>query len=140
MVPVTSSGGSTLDRIRANPRRAAAWSAVAVFAWFAGGLDSFTAAADVAVALPVLLLLGVAVLAPPRRKPAPRRVPPRGWLPWLVPILGFCALEVVDKWVFGSLPAHPTWSDLMDPVLAWRPARAAAVLVWLAAGWELVRR
>jgi hypothetical protein len=111
-----------------------------VFSWFAGGLQSFTVAADVTVAVPVLLLCGIAVLAPPRRKPAPRRVPLRGWLLWLVPLLGFCALEIVDNWVFASLPDHPTWSYLMDPVLAWRPARAAAVLVWLVAGWELVQR
>lgn len=140
MVLVTSPGENTLDRIRANPRRAAAWSAAVVFAWFAGGLQSFTAAADVAVSLPVLLLFGVAVFAPPQRKPAPRRIPLHGWLLWLVPLLGFCGLEIVNNWIFPSITDHPTWSILMDPVLEWRPARAAAVLVWLVTGWELVRR
>jgi hypothetical protein len=135
-----SSTESAVGPVRAVPWRALGWSGAVVYAWFAGGLRSFTGAAEVAVAVPAVALLGVAALAPPRRKAAPRRVPLHGWLLWLVPILGFSALEIVDNWVFGSVPAHPTWSDLMDPVLAWQPARAAAVLLWLAAGWELLRR
>ena len=135
-----TSSESTVSRTRAGPWRAVAWSGAAVYSWFAGGMESFSRGAEVAVALPVLVLFGIAAFAPPRRKPAPRRVPLRGWLLWLVPLLGFCALEAVNKWGFGSVPDHPTWSDLTDPVLQWQPARAAAVLAWLAAGWELVRR
>jgi len=140
-IDLVTSGENALERTRANTRWAVAvWSAAAVFAWVAGGLESFTAAAEVAVLLPVLVLFGIAVFAPPPRKPAPRQVPLRGWLAWLVPILGFCGLEVVNGFIFGSVPAHPTWSILMDPVLEWHPARAGAVLIWIVAGWELVRR
>lgn len=134
-----------LARIRAArtqtyPRRAARWSGVATYAWVVGGFGSFTIESEVAVVLTSLGMFGVVIFAPPERKPAPRRVSLVGWIAWLVPILTFSGLEIMNDFVFGSTRAHPTWSNLMDPVLEWHPARTVAVLLWLAAGRELSRR
>jgi hypothetical protein len=42
------------------------------------------------------------------------------------------------------MPAHeaefPALSDLLDPLIAWPPARAVLVLAWLLGGWALTRR
>jgi hypothetical protein len=127
-------------RTQTHPRQAAWWSAAAVYAWVAGGFASFTVESEVAVVLASLVMFGMVIFAPPERKPAPRRVALVGWVAWLVPILTFSGLEIVNNFVFGSTPAHPTWSNLMDPVLEWHPARTTAVLLWLAAGRELIRR
>ncbi len=35
---------------------------------------------------------------------------------------------------------HPSLTDLIDPMLGARPVKAAAIAVWLLAGWALVRR
>ncbi|HSV67152.1 MAG TPA: hypothetical protein VLJ59_14730 [Mycobacteriales bacterium] len=126
--------------IRANPWPAVGWTTAVFVAWVVGGFDSFAPASEMAVVAISLGLFGVAIFAPPPRKPAPRRVSLIGWLAWLVPILTFSVLEIVNSLVFGSTPTHPTLSGLMDPVLESQPVRAAAVLLWLAAGRELLRR
>ena len=35
---------------------------------------------------------------------------------------------------------HPALTTLIDPVLGPRPVKAAGILIWLLAGWALVRR
>ncbi|MBI1758370.1 MAG: hypothetical protein HYR62_03980 [Actinobacteria bacterium] len=110
------------------------------FAMATGGYPSFSPEAEVGVALPCIVMLGIVVFSPPERRPAPRRIPAVGWVAWSVPVVVFSALELVNSLGFDSAPEHPTWSVLMDPVLAWPPARMVAIFLWLVAGWELVRR
>ncbi|MFW3169254.1 hypothetical protein [Geodermatophilus sp. CPCC 206100] len=60
----------------------------------------------------------------------------RGGRPWLLWAL------VVIGWELATLalPAVPTLSDLLDPVLAHPPVRAAATVGWLALGGWLIGR
>jgi hypothetical protein len=38
------------------------------------------------------------------------------------------------------MPAHPSLTDLINPLIAPHPIKAAAIVVWLLAGWALVKR
>jgi hypothetical protein len=38
------------------------------------------------------------------------------------------------------VPAHPSLTDLINPLIAPHPIKAAAIVVWLLAGWALVKR
>ena len=40
----------------------------------------------------------------------------------------------------GSRPWHPLLTQLIDPLIQPHPVRSGAFLVWLLAGWALVRR
>ena len=57
------------------------------------------------------------------------------WALWCAAVAGW---ELF--WLFGSPRTdHPTISSLVNALIATHPARAAAVLLWLAAGWWVVR-
>ncbi len=104
-----------------------------------GGLfPSFSVAANLYVLElgGVLAWLGLSGRVP--KRPVPRRLPASAaW--WLVPVLLAAVLELTD-FLFGSTPAHPTFSDLMDPVLARYLPRSLGYAGWLCAFWGLVRR
>jgi hypothetical protein len=40
----------------------------------------------------------------------------------------------------GARSWHPALTTLIDPMLGTRPVKAAGILIWLLAGWALVRR
>ena len=89
--------------------------------------------AFVAVAATGLLVAALAVLrrAGAGAPPVGRRG--LGWATWLVVAAAVEATTLAH-------PDLPTLSDLADPLLADGPVRAAATLVWLAAGaWLLTR-
>ena len=104
----------------------------------AGALPSFSLAANLLV-LGVggaLFWLGLSHHVPRRR--APRQLP-RQALWWFVPLALLIGVEVTN-FLIGSTAAHPTLSDLADPVLEGYPARAALYFAWLGGFWGLVRR
>ncbi|MGH1548617.1 hypothetical protein ACRAWB_05355 [Leifsonia poae] len=63
---------------------------------------------------------------------------------WSAVIAAGCAWEIGAFFLGRDLPAHeqdfPALSDLMDPVLAWQPARGVLVALWLLGGYALIRR
>ena len=113
------------------------------YAWWATGLDSFTTAAYVAVAVPAVALVAAASVASRLRPSARTRrsAPPsplvvtRLW-PWLV--LGGLAvgLEALGLALGGRSPTVPTVSTVTDHVLAWHATRLVLFLVWLVVGWS----
>lgn len=116
--------------------------AVAGLAWLAGGFASFTwqATASVVVGGAAVLVLGRAAGRPGDGGPPDARGGrPRGTSAWTVWALAFLCWWGT-AFLTGSRPSHPTLSLVMDPVLEVRPLKAAAFLVWLVAGWWLVRR
>ncbi|GIJ45873.1 hypothetical protein Val02_27590 [Virgisporangium aliadipatigenens] len=105
----------------------------------AGGLPSFSLAAN-------LLVLGVGgalfwagVTYRPLTGRSPARRWPKGSTRWLLPAGVLAGMEAVS-FVLGSTPEHPTLSLLADPWLERYPVRAAGFLGWLLAFWGLVRR
>ncbi|MEV8215303.1 hypothetical protein [Leifsonia sp. NPDC077715] len=63
---------------------------------------------------------------------------------WSAVIAAGCLWEIAAFFLGRDLPGHeqdfPALSDLLDPVLAWQPARGVLVALWLLGGYALVRR
>ncbi len=112
----------------------------------------FSVAADVAVALPIALVVTAVVAAavvdgrgaPGARRPRWRR--PRAAHPTLLAAAPWLALAAaVVAWELfclfaGPRATYPTVSSMYDALARWRAAKALVVFAWLALGWYLVRR
>lgn len=110
------------------------WPAVAAlgYACLGATFASHSVEALVAVLIPGVAAL-IAVLVK-RRPRVPARVGARH-LPWLVWAIAFGVWELAAL-LLGEL----SFSLLMDPVLEIYPLRVGGWLLWLSAGWLLVRR
>lgn len=68
----------------------------------------------------------------------------RAAIAWSAVIVAGCAWEIAVFFLGRSSPTaendFPALSDLVDPAVAWPPARAALVVLWLAGGYALIRR
>jgi hypothetical protein len=75
---------------------------------------------------------------------AERRAVRRAAALWSAVIAAGCVWEIGAFFLGRDLPGHaqdfPALSDLMDPVLAWPPARAVLVALWLLGGYALIRK
>lgn len=122
-----------------------------VVAALALGFSPLYGAADAAVVVGIgVLLLPVAWAdrepdRPDRPAgPAERRALRRSAVLWSSVIAAGCLWEVAAFFLGRSLPGgvqdFPALSDLVDPVLAWPPARALLVAAWLVGGYALLRR
>ena len=119
--------------------------AALVYSWVVAAFRPFTWPMNLAVALPVVVLL-VAVIASwdrSRVRPAPdpvnarsRRIAGAVWVGLVV------LLTAWELAAFFSLPrqAHPTLSSIADDIMRTHPGRALMVALWLALGWLLFAR
>lgn len=103
-----------------------------------GQLPSFSLSANLYVLMTggALVWLGVTHRVP--RREAPRALGLRT-LWWLVPVLVFAAIEIVN-FALGSTNDHPTLSLLADPALDDELIRSAVYFAWLTAFWGLIKR
>jgi uncharacterized membrane protein YfcA len=102
------------------------------YAAFGASFASHTTGALVAILVPATVVL-VAVLVLRRPRGTVTRVD-RTHVPWLVWLVAFGVWELV-AFVRNDL----TISLLMDPVLVIYPLRVAGWVLWLWAGWLVVR-
>ena len=112
---------------------------LAGYAWVAAAAAPFSRGALVAVLVPGAVLGAVAWGKPPKRIPPPDELDMTGMSYWLICLAAFFEWEA-SAWRDNSWPWHPSFTNLIDPVLAPHLIKSAAILVWLAAGWALVRR
>lgn len=102
-------------------------------------------AADTAIVVGLGVLLLPAAWAerggPSQPLPAVLR---RTAIAWSIVIVAGCVWEIgvffLGRDLTGSENAFPALSDLVDPLLAWPPARAVLVACWLVGGYALLRR
>lgn len=138
-----------VDRDTASRRLVAA--VLIVVASLTLGFSPLYGPADAAVVVGIgVLLLPVAWAERERddgvRPPGARerRALRRSAVLWSAVIAAGCLWEVGAFFLGRSRPGgeadFPALSDLVDPVLAWPPARAALVAVWLLGGYALLRR
>ena len=109
------------------------------YAWFLGGTAPFSMKALLGVLLPGAVLGLIACRRPPERIPPPPSVDVAGFSYWIICIallLEWEASAVRDN----SPPWHPSLTDLINPLLGPHAAKSAAVVIWLLAGWALVKR
>jgi hypothetical protein len=109
------------------------------YAWVVGGNAPFSMKALLGVLLPGAVLGVIAYTKPPERIPPPDSVDVAGFSYWII------AIALLFEWEAsavrdGSPWWHPSLTDLINPLLAPHPVKSAAIVIWLLAGWALVRR
>jgi hypothetical protein len=133
-------GQAVWSRRPAHPLLAAAIAAgLAVYAWVDGSAAPFSRGAFVGVLIPGAVLAVIAYGRPPERIPPPRELDIAGTSYWVIALAAFFEWEA-SAYRDNSLPWHPSFTDLMDPLLGPHLVKSAAILVWILAGWALVRR
>ncbi len=113
--------------------------ALAGYAWVASAAAPFSGRALVSVLVPGAALGVIACGRPPERIPAPDRPDVTGFSYWAICIAATLEWEA-SAFRSGSHPWHPSLTELIDPLIQPHPVRSGAFLVWLLAGWALVRR
>ena len=110
-----------------------------VYAWVDGAAVPFSRGAFLGVVIPGALLGIIAVGRPPQRIPPPEELDVIGMSYWVICLAAFFEWEA-SAWRDSSWPWHPSFTNLLDPLLAPHLIKSAAILVWVMAGWALVRR
>lgn len=109
------------------------------YAWILAGTAPFSMKALLGVLLPGAVLGGIAYGRPPERIPPPESVDPAGFSYWII------CVALLFEWEASAVrdnspPWHPSLTNLINPLLAPHPVKCAAIVVWLLAGWALVKR
>jgi hypothetical protein len=112
---------------------------LAAYAWVAAAAAPFSRGALVAVVITGAVLGAIAVGRPPERIPPPDELDVPGMSYWMICLAAFFEWEA-SAWRDSSWPWHPSFTNLIDPLLAPHLIKSVAILVWLLAGWALVRR
>jgi hypothetical protein len=128
-------------------RAGALVAAAAAYAGWASATAPFTVPADVAVSVPSAVFAAAYVLQwrwpqtwPWRRLDADHLQRVGTAVPWLLVIGLLVAWELASYFAGGSRAVHPTISSGINSLFHWQAAKSAGFLVWLSAGWYLVRR
>jgi hypothetical protein len=112
---------------------------LAVYAWVAAAAAPFSRGALVGVVIPGAVLGIIAYGRPPERIPPPAELDIVGMSYWGICLAAFFEWEA-SAWRDSSWPWHPSFTNLIDPLLDPHLVKSAAILVWMLAGWALVRR
>jgi len=133
-------GQAAWPRRPAHPLLAAAIAAgLAVYAWVDGAAVPFSRGAFVGVLIPGAVLAAIALGRTPERIPPPRELDITGMSYWVIVLAAFFEWEA-SAWRDSSWPWHPSFTNLIDPLMGPHLVKSAAILVWILAGWALVRR
>lgn len=124
---------------RLSARSALIATVLVAYAWVDAAAAPFTMGSLVGVLIPGVILGAIACGRPPQRIPPPSELNPLGASYWLIAV---AALFEWEASAFGdnSLYWHPSLTNLINPLLAPHPMKAAAICVWMLAGWGLVKR
>src|SRR5215467_12105698 len=129
-----------LPRRPAHPLLAVAVGAgLLVYAWFDGAAEPFSRGAFMGVVIPGAVLALIAVGRPPERIAPPEELDLAGMSYWVICLALFFEWEA-SAWRDSSWPWHPSFTNLLAPLLVPHLVKSVAILVWLLAGWALVRR
>jgi hypothetical protein len=112
---------------------------LAAYAWVAAAATPFSRGALAGVVIPGAVLGAIAFARPPERIPPPDELDVVGMSYWMICLAAFFEWEA-SAWRDNSWPWHPSFTNLLDPLLAPHLIKSMAILVWLLAGWALVRR
>ena len=112
---------------------------LAVYAWVVAAAAPFSRGALVGVVIPGAVLGIIAIGRPPERIPPPAELDMVGMSYWVICLAAFFEWEA-SAWRDSSWPWHPSFTNLVDPLLDPHLVKTTAVLVWMLAGWALVRR
>jgi hypothetical protein len=141
--PAQRDHASRRPRLTARPRHpvpiAAVGAGLAVYAWVDGSAVPFSRGAFLGVLIPGAVLAFIASRRPPERIPPPQQLDLIGTSYWVICLAAFFEWEA-SAWRDNSWPWHPSFTNLINPMLGPHLLKSAAILVWILAGWALVRR
>ncbi len=109
------------------------------YAWTAGGAAPFSATSLIYVLIPGVVLAALASWRPPERIPPPEKLNITGMSYWVICVAALFEWEA-SAYRDNSLPWHPSLTDLVNPLIGPHFMKSAAILIWILAGWALVRR
>ena len=112
---------------------------LAAYAWVDGTYAPFSGRALAGVLIPGAVIGLIASVRPPERIEPPARLDGLGMSLWVICLAALFEWEAAS-FKDNSAPWHPSLTDLINPLIAPHPLKSAAILVWLLAGWALVRR
>ncbi len=121
------------------PGKAAVGAGLIAYSWLAARTVPFTRNGLLIVLLPGAVLAVIAYARPPKRIPPPDRLNLAGFSYWAIAVTALFEWEA-SAFKDGAPWWHPALTTLIDPALGTRPVKAAGILIWLLAGWALVRR
>lgn len=114
------------------------------YAAVVGSFERYSWPASVSVLVPAAAGIVLAWEGPMRERSREVRLGPFGALPWAGVVVAFSVWELRNLFLQPSLTEgsydHPTFSVLMDPVLASHAGRSAFLALWLVLGWFLLER
>jgi hypothetical protein len=110
-----------------------------VYAWVDGGAVPFSRGAFLGVLIPGAVLGAIAVGRPPERIPPPQALDITGMSYWVICLAAFFEWEA-SAYKDNSWPWHPSFTDLINPLMGPHLVKSAAILIWIMVGWALVRR
>jgi hypothetical protein len=113
--------------------------ALAAYSWAAASTAAFTTGALLVVLLPGAVIAVIAVWRPRARIPQPGRMDVTGFSYWAICVAALFEWEA-SAFKDNSSWWHPALTDLINPLIVPHPLKSAAILIWLLAGWALVRR
>lgn len=109
------------------------------YAWTVGSTEPFSTISLLSVLIPGVVLAAIAYQWPPERIPPPDKLDIAGMSYWTICVAALFEWEA-SAFRDNSPPWHPSLTDLVNPLLGPHVVKSAGVLVWLLAGWALVRR
>ena len=109
------------------------------YAWVDATAAPFTTASLVGVLIPGMVLAVIAYGRPPERIPPPEELDVLGASYWLIVVAAFFEWEA-SAFKDNSLRWHPSLTNLINPLIAPHLMKTGAILVWIVAGWGLVKR
>jgi hypothetical protein len=109
------------------------------YCWLAASTVPFSRNALLIVLAPGAVAGVLAFGKPPPRIPPPERLDVVGFSYWGIAVTALFEWEA-SAFRDGSLWGHPALTALIDPALGARPVKTVGILLWLLAGWGLVRR
>jgi hypothetical protein len=144
--PARRDHASRWPRYLSGPRRparpllaVAIGTGLVVYAWLDGSAVAFSRGAFLGVLIPGAVLGAIAYGRPPERIAPPQELDAIGMSYWVICLAAFFEWEA-SAYKDNSWPWHPSFTDLMNPLLAPHLIKSVAILVWIMAGWALVRR
>jgi hypothetical protein len=110
-----------------------------VYAWVVAAAAPFSRGALVGVVIPGAVVGIIASFRPPERIPPPAELDTIGMSYWMILLAAFFEWEA-SAWRDNSWPWHPSFTNLVDPLMGPHLVKTAAILLWMLTGWALVRR
>lgn len=127
------------DRARRRIRRFVIGTGLVGYSWMAGGTKPFSATALLSVLFPGAVIAVIAYGRAPERIKPPDSLDITGFSYWIV-VLGALFEWEASAFRDNSVWSHPSLTLLVDPLIGPHPIKTIAFLLWLLAGWGLVRR